>query len=139
MDRHMAVTDSVPAAPVPAVLDPADCQRVGQVLARVGDRWTVLVINELGDGPKRFNQLRRDIPGVSQRMLTLTLRNLERDGLVTRTVTPSVPPRVDYELTELGHSMLGPVRAFGQWALAHIPQMDAARRRYDERAGDVAS
>src|ERR1700744_5798909 len=103
---------------------PSECQRVGEVLARVGDKWTVLVINELGDGPKRFNQLRRDIAAVSQRMLTLTLKNLERDGLVSRTVTASVPPRVDYALTDLGASMLVPVRALGQWAQVHIPQMD---------------
>src|SRR5689334_10248635 len=112
-------------------LAPAECRRVGEVLARVGDKWTVLVINELGDGSKRFNVLRREIPAVSQRMLTLTLKNLERDGLVSRTVTPSVPPRVDYALTDLGRSMLQPVRALGEWAAAHIPQMDAARERYD--------
>lgn len=111
-----------------------ECQRVGQVLSRVGDKWTVLIINELGDGPRRFNALKRQIEGVSQRMLTLTLKNLERDGLVRRTVTPTVPPRVDYELTTLGRSMLEPVRALGQWAQAHIPQMDAARAEYDQRA-----
>ena len=111
----------------------SECLKVGQVLARVGDKWTVLVINELGEGPKRFNQLRRDITGVSQRMLTLTLKNLERDGLVSRAVTASVPPRVDYALTDLGVSMLVPVRALGQWAQAHIPQMDAARARYDAK------
>ena len=121
--------------PAPGGITPSECQKVGQVLARVGDKWTVMVINELGEGPKRFNQLRRDIAGVSQRMLTLTLKNLERDGLVSRTVTASVPPRVDYELTELGRSMLVPVRALGQWAQAHIPQMDAARERYDGPAG----
>jgi len=98
----------------------------------VGDKWTVVVIAELGDGPRRFSELRRAIDGVSQRMLTLTLKNLERDGLVSRTVTPTVPPRVDYALTDLGRSMLAPVRAFGEWAAAHIPQMDAARRRFDE-------
>src|SRR4051812_23965646 len=127
----MAVTD-----PAPANLSPSECQKVGQVLGRVGDKWTVMVISELGDGARRFNQLRRDIPGVSQRMLTLTLKNLERDGLVSRTVTPSVPPRVDYELTGLGRSMLEPVRALGLWAQAHIPQMDAARQRYDDRMAD---
>jgi len=111
-------------------LSPSQCQRVGEVLARVGDKWTVLVINDLGEGPRRFSQLRRDIAGVSQRMLTLTLKNLERDGLVSRAVTASVPPRVDYALTDLGRSMLVPVRALGQWAQAHIPQMDAARDRY---------
>ena len=122
----MDVTQSGPSG-----ITPSECQRVGEVLARVGDKWTVLVINELGEGPKRFNQLRRDIAGVSQRMLTLTLKNLERDGLVSRTVTPTVPPRVDYALTDLGGSMLAPVRALGLWAQAHIPQMDAARARYD--------
>jgi DNA-binding HxlR family transcriptional regulator len=111
----------------------SECQRVGQVLARIGDKWTVLVINELGDGSQRFNALQRAIAGVSQRMLTLTLKNLERDGLVSRTVTPSVPPRVDYALTDLGRSMLVPVRALGQWAQGHIPEMDAARQRYDSR------
>jgi DNA-binding HxlR family transcriptional regulator len=110
---------------------PSECRRVGEVLARVGDKWTVLIINELGDGSRRFNELKRAIDGVSQRMLTLTLKNLERDGLVSRAVTPSVPPRVDYALTDLGRSMLVPVRALGQWAQVHIPQMDAARKRYD--------
>ena len=110
----------------------AECRRVGEVLGRIGDKWTVLIVDELGEGPRRFNELRRAIKGVSQRMLTLTLKNLERDGLVSRTVTPSVPPRVDYALTDLGRSMLTPVRALGEWAAAHIPQMDAARRRYDD-------
>lgn len=114
-------------------LSHSECLRVGEVLARVGDKWTVMVIDELGEGSRRFNELRRALPGISQRMLTLTLKNLERDGLVSRTVTPSVPPRVDYDLTELGRSMLVPVRALGQWAQAHIPEMDAARRRYDAR------
>ena len=122
----MAVTD-----PRLGTQNPTECQRVGEVLARVGDKWTVLIINELGDGPRRFNTLRRQIEGVSQRMLTLTLKNLERDGLVSRAVTPSVPPRVDYALTDLGRAMLVPVRALGRWAAAHIPQMDAARGRYD--------
>ena len=111
----------------------SECRRVGEVLARVGDKWTVMVIDALGEGSRRFNELRRALPGISQRMLTLTLKNLERDGLVSRAVTPSVPPRVDYALTDLGRSMLVPVRALGQWAQAHIPEMDAARRRYDGR------
>src|ERR671930_1337254 len=89
--------------------DAEDCRAVSEVLARVGDKWTVLVVNELGDGPKRFNALRRALGSISQRMLTLTLRGLERDGLVTRTVTPSIPPRVDYALTRLGRSLLDPV------------------------------
>lgn len=127
----MAVTNPLEADG--AGLTPSECQRVGEVLARVGDKWTVMVIDALGEGSRRFNELRRTLPGISQRMLTLTLKNLERDGLVSRTVTPSVPPRVDYDLTELGRSMLVPVRALGQWAQAHIPEMDAARRRYDAR------
>jgi DNA-binding HxlR family transcriptional regulator len=122
----MSVTD-----PRPDTLNPSECQRVGEVLSRIGDKWTVMIIAELGGGPLRFNELRRRITGVSQRMLTLTLKNLERDGLVSRTVTPSVPPRVDYALTALGRSMLQPVLVLGQWAAAHIPVMDAARRRYD--------
>jgi DNA-binding HxlR family transcriptional regulator len=114
-------------------LKPSECRRVGEVLARVGDKWTMQVIAELGEGQRRFSELQRAITGVSQRMLTLTLKNLERDGLVSRTVTPSVPPRVDYALTDLGRSMLAPVQALGEWAAAHIPAMDAARSRYDGR------
>ena len=125
----MAVT--APSRAERLVHDSNECQKVGQVLGRVGDKWTVIVISELGEGPRRFNELQRQIDGVSQRMLTLTLRNLERDGLVSRTVTPSIPPRVDYELTALGRSMLAPVRALGQWAQANIAEMDAARARYD--------
>ena len=78
---------------------PEECRAVSEVLARIGDKWTVLVVTVLGDGPKRFNELRRGLGSISQRMLTLTLRGLERDGLVTRTVFPTIPPRVDYELT----------------------------------------
>src|ERR1051326_5333076 len=87
--------------------DPSNpvCRTISTLLARIGDKWTVLVVQTLGEGSKRFNELRREIPSVSQRMLTLTLRNLERDGLVSRTVTPSIPPRVDYALTDLGQSL----------------------------------
>ena len=88
---------------------PEDCRAVSEALARVGDKWTVLVVTLLGDGSKRFNELRRGLGSISQRMLTLTLKGLERDGLVTRTVFPTIPPRVDYELTKLGHSLLEPV------------------------------
>lgn len=125
---------TAPAEAAAPALNPSECARVGEVLARVGDKWTVLVVDQLGEGARRFNELRRQIGGVSQRMLTLTLRNLERDGLVSRTVTPSVPPRVDYALTDLGRSMLIPVRALGMWAQAHIAQMDEARARYDGRS-----
>src|SRR6266508_106791 len=92
---------------------PEECRAVSEVLARVGDKWTVLVVTMLGEGPKRFNELRRALGSISQRMLTLTLRCLERDGLVTRTVFPSIPPHVEYELTRLGHSLLEPVSELG--------------------------
>jgi DNA-binding HxlR family transcriptional regulator len=95
---------------------PEDCRAVSEVIARVGDKWTVLVVTLLGDGSKRFNELRRGLGSISQRMLTLTLRGLERDKLVTRTVFPTIPPRVDYELTKLGHSLLEPVSRLGLWA-----------------------
>src|SRR5919197_2649079 len=102
---------------IPARLhDAEDCRAVSEVLARVGNKWTVLVVTVLGDGPKRFNALRRALGSISQRMLTLTLRGLERDGLVTRTVTPTIPPRVDYALTRLGRSLLEPVSALDSWA-----------------------
>ena len=111
-----------------------DCRGVASVLARVGDKWSVFVIMMLGDGPKRFNELKRLVGGISQRMLTLTLRGLERDGLVTRTVFPTIPPRVDYELTDLGHGLSHPVKALGEWAMRHQDQIEAARAgAYDVR------
>ena len=110
---------------------PEDCRAVSEVLARVGDKWTVLVVSVLGDGPKRFNELRRSLGSISQRMLTLTLRGLERDGLVTRTVFATVPPRVDYELTKLGHSLLEPVSRLGSWARQNRAAIQQARRRFD--------
>ena len=113
----------------------SDCRAVSSVLARVGDKWSVLIVAILGDGPKRFNEIKRMVGGISQRMLTLTLRGLERDGLVTRTVFPTVPPRVDYELTALGRSLWTPVEALGTWARAHQGEIVAARLRFDERNG----
>ncbi len=110
---------------------PEDCRAVSEVLARVGDKWTVLVVSTLGDGPKRFNELRRALGSISQRMLTLTLRGLERDGLVTRTVFPTIPPRVDYALTKLGHSLLEPVSSLGLWARQNRSAIHDARRRFD--------
>jgi DNA-binding HxlR family transcriptional regulator len=111
-----------------------DCRAVSEVLARVGDKWTVLVVSVLGDGPKRFNEVRRALGSISQRMLTLTLRGLERDGLVTRTVFPTIPPRVDYELTRLGRSLLEPVERLGTWARQNRPAIADARRRFDASA-----
>ncbi|HVZ52188.1 MAG TPA: helix-turn-helix domain-containing protein [Pseudolabrys sp.] len=111
--------------------DPTDCRAVSEVLSRVGDKWTVLVVATLGDGSKRFSELRRALGSISQRMLTLTLRALERDGLVTRTVFPTVPPRVDYALTELGRSLLDPVNALSLWARKNRPCIEDARARFD--------
>ena len=113
--------------------DPANpvCRTISTLLSRIGDKWTVLVVQTLGEGSRRFNELRREIPSVSQRMLTLTLRNLERDGLVSRTVTPSIPPRVDYALTGLGHSLQVPISALAGWALDNVEAIHAAQARFD--------
>lgn len=115
---------------------PGDCQAVGSILSRIGDKWSVLVIMLLSDGPRRFNEIKRMVGGISQRMLTLTLRGLERDGLVTRTIYPTIPPRVDYELTDLGHSLKAPVQHLGSWAFDHLPQIQSARERFDQNSKD---
>jgi DNA-binding HxlR family transcriptional regulator len=107
------------------------CRPVTDILSRIGDKWSVMIVMLLGPGPKRFNEIRRAINGISQRMLTLTLRGLERDGLVTRTVFPTIPPRVDYELTPLGQSLRRPIDALGEWAFANRDEIDAARARFD--------
>jgi len=108
-----------------------DCVAVKDVLARIGDKWSVLVVTRLGAGPLRFNELRRSIGSISQRMLTLTLRGLERDGLVTRTVFPTIPPRVDYELTPLGRDLLEPVSSLGNWAIRNQAKIARAREQFD--------
>ncbi|MBD2748573.1 helix-turn-helix transcriptional regulator [Microvirga sp. BT688] len=110
---------------------PTDCRTVTEILSRVGDKWSVQVVVQMGEGPKRFNELRRAVTGISQRMLTLTLRGLERDGLVTRTVYPTIPPRVDYQLTGLGCSLLKTVRGLGDWAIQNRDEILAARQRFD--------
>ena len=115
---------------------PTDCRTVTEILSRVGDKWSVQVVVQLGESPKRFNELRRSVTGISQRMLTLTLRGLERDGLVTRTVYPTIPPRVDYQLTGLGCSLLKTVRGLGQWAIANRDEILAARQRFDAGGED---
>ena len=122
----------VPALP-PSPHADGNCRAVASVLARVGDKWSVLVIMMLIDGPMRFNALKRKIGGISQRMLTLTLRGLERDGLVTRTIFPTIPPRVDYELTDLGRGLARPVQALGRWAFEHLPAIEGARTSFDAR------
>jgi len=113
---------------------PSDCRAISDVLARIGDKWSVLVVTRLGEKPLRFNELRRSIGGISQRMLTLTLRGLERDGLVTRTVFPTVPPRVDYTLTPLGRDLLAPVSALGAWAIRNQGKIAHAREKFDGAA-----
>jgi DNA-binding HxlR family transcriptional regulator len=128
--EHTKVT--VPVPPPSAHLD-SDCRGVASILARVGDKWSVFVIMLLGDGPRRFNEIKRMVGGISQRMLTLTLRGLERDGLVTRTVFPTIPPRVDYELTDLGRGLWKPVEALGKWAFEHQAQIEGARQKFDQR------
>ena len=116
-----------------------DCERINEVLTRVGDRWSVLVIISLSEyGTLRFNELKRNL-GISQRMLSLTLKKLERDGLVDRTYYPTIPPRVEYNLTQMGKSFREPVSAIGTWALDNLASIDAARLKYDMVAGETAA
>ena len=116
-----------------------DCRAVSDILGRVGDKWTVLVVGYLSDGPMRFSELKRGIGGISQKMLTITLRGLERDGFVTRTVFPSIPPRVDYELTDLGRELRVPVNALGEWARVNIARVRQARERFDKAQSEQPS
>jgi DNA-binding HxlR family transcriptional regulator len=125
--EHTEVTVELP---VPAS---EDCRIVQSVLARVGDKWSILIIVLLGDGAKRFNEIKRMVGGISQRMLTLTLRGLERDGLVKRTHFPTIPPRVDYELTPLGHSLWDAVEPLGAWAQGHVRHITSARAAFDRK------
>ncbi|WP_397431680.1 winged helix-turn-helix transcriptional regulator [Pseudomonas chlororaphis] len=114
----------------------SDCQKISQVLARVGEKWSVLIIMLLSDGPQRFSEVKRAINGISQRMLTLCLRGLERDGLIKRTVIAVMPPHVEYELTPLGRSLTKPVIALGTWAREHIVDIDTARAAFDTQDQD---
>jgi len=106
---------------------------VNDVISLVGDKWSVLIIMLLGQGRRRFSEIKRSVDGISQKMLTVTLRGLERDGYVTRTVYPTIPPRVEYELTDLGRDLLVPLRALGEWAVANHARVAAARAAYDQR------
>jgi DNA-binding HxlR family transcriptional regulator len=115
-----------------------DCRAVSELLSRVGDKWTVLIVKALAARPRRFNELKREIGGISQQMLTRTLRTLERDGMVVRTVHHTVPPSVEYALTDLGRSLSVPVLALADWTFAHLPQIHANRAVYD-RAIEVAA
>lgn len=110
-----------------------NCTAMSDILNRIGDKWSVMVVSTLHEGPVRFNQIRRTIGGISQRMLTRTLRNLERDGLITRTLYPEIPPRVEYELTELGRTLLPTIGALWDWAGIHHDDIVSARLQYDER------
>jgi DNA-binding HxlR family transcriptional regulator len=125
--------------------DSPECTNVeltlSDLLERIGGKWAVLVIRQLNHGPHRFSELKRSIEGISQKMLTATLRDLERDGFISRTVTPSIPPRVDYELTELGLDLRVPLHALATWAVENRERVHAARERFaqreaEERAGD---
>lgn len=115
-----------------------NCRAMSDLLNRIGDKWSVLVVGILSRGTLRFSELKREINGVSQRMLTLTLRNLERDGLVTRTVYPEIPPRVEYGLTDLGRTLTGPIDGLWNWTAANHGTVLAARKAYDERHDEAA-
>ncbi|MDD1530698.1 transcriptional regulator [Bradyrhizobium sp. WBOS7] len=115
--------------PIPRKGD--ECRFVREILDRVGDKWSLYIIATLKDGPVRFNELRRQIDGISQRMLTITLRGLERDGLVKRTLFPTIPPRVEYELTDVGRTLLAPVMGLVMWADSNQENIQDARVRYD--------
>jgi DNA-binding HxlR family transcriptional regulator len=112
-----------------------DCRAVGDLLGRIADKWSILVVQRLGGGPMRFNALRNAVGGISQKMLTTTLRSLERDGFVTRTQFATIPPRVDYELTDLGRELLEPVKTLGEWARKNLLRIDTARAAFDAKCG----
>ena len=111
--------------------DTTDCRPLSEALAKIGDKWTILIAMELETGPKRFSMLHRSVTGISQRMLALTLRRLERDGLVERTVYPTKPPSVEYALSDLGREMAVPVKALGTWVTENLSRIERARSRFD--------
>jgi DNA-binding HxlR family transcriptional regulator len=113
--------------------DTAHCEHISRLLARISDKWSLLVIRVLGRGPCRFNALRREVGEISQKMLALTLRDLEENGFVSRTVTPVTPPQVEYALTDLGHEFLNPVRSLAEWVIDNSSRMDAAREAFVKR------
>ena len=112
--------------------EPGSC-RARAVLQRVGDKWSMYVIDLLGQGTMRFTELHRGVNGITARMLTVTLRGLERDGIVTRTIHPVIPPRVEYALTPMGRTLLDTIGQLVAWSRAHLPEIEAARAAYDER------
>jgi DNA-binding HxlR family transcriptional regulator len=119
----------------PGYLHGTDCRPAAEILSRIGDKWSVMLVMELMGGTRRFSELRRTLHGISQKMLTTSLRGLERDGFVTRTIHPTIPPKVEYRLTELGQELAGPVRALGEFAVQNRPRILAARERFDHAAG----
>lgn len=123
--------------PIPAPDEHARCKALGAVLDRIGDKWTIMVVGALSKGPMRFNALLRLIEGISHRMLTLTLRGLEQDGLIKRTVYPTVPPKVEYQLTEVGNSLIEPLNTLSSWAEKNQPTIEAARAgaKSEKKAG----
>ena len=127
----MASTAATGRAPEQEQDEGAGCSATVEVLGRIGDKWTLILVGALGRGSMRFNQLMRATPGISHRMLTIRLRSLERDGLVKRTAFATIPPRVDYELTELGRSLIAPLLVLSQWALENRSAIKDAQDRYD--------
>jgi DNA-binding HxlR family transcriptional regulator len=127
--RHFVVTTPAESVPYGSPYR-ADCP-TRRILDRIGDRWTVLIVGALSDGSARFSELRRRVEGVSQKMLTQTLRGLERDGLVHRTVHPEVPVRVEYTLTEAGRTLREPLRALEEWSITHLNHVTASQQTYD--------
>ncbi len=116
-----------------------DCRPVAEILSRIGDKWSVMLVMELANGTRRFSELRRALHGISQKMLTMSLRGLERDGFITRTVYPTVPAKVEYQLTELGRELANPIRALGAFAMENRDRVLAARERFDEAAQATAA
>ncbi|MCB1384826.1 MAG: helix-turn-helix transcriptional regulator [Nitratireductor sp.] len=131
------MNSQAPGHQIDAEADPV-CSTISDLFARIGDKWTIQTIRALGGGPMRFNALRRTVGKISQKMMSETLRRLERDGFVTRTVTPSMPPQVEYALTDLGHDLQRPICALASWTIENAGRIDAARRRYDGQNGTAA-
>ncbi len=127
-----ALTEITPLQGNRVVQNADDCQTVRDLLSLIGDKWTVIIVTRLKHGPMRFSELRRALPSISQKMLTSTLRALEQDGLVRREVTPVIPPRVDYALTDLGFDLLAPLEALASWALENEHRVRAARKASEE-------
>jgi DNA-binding HxlR family transcriptional regulator len=115
-------------------LSPAECEKIKRMMAHVGSKWAPMILSTLAASPHRFGELKRALPGISQRILTLTLREMERDGLVSRVVTPTIPPRVDYSMTELGSDLAKTIAALGRWSIAHADRIEAAHSEFDSRS-----